>query len=101
MDTMVLEGLEGRAMSGHLGGTYRVSFSLGYFGEGGKVIPLEAFRFDKIIPAREEGRLSLYQNLVTTALNLVDGEEILFGASRMEDASDRALVLVISVRTLS
>ena len=101
LDTLVLEGLEGRAMSGHLGGAYRVSFSLGYVEEGGRVIPLEAFRFDRMIPAQEEGELPLYRNLVATALNLFDGEEILFGASRMEDESERALVLVISVRTLS
>ncbi|UCF80104.1 MAG: hypothetical protein JSV08_06165 [Acidobacteriota bacterium] len=101
VDTLVLEGLEGRALSGHLGGSYRVSFSLGYVEEGGKVIPLEVFRFDKVIPAQEEGQPPFYQNLVSTALNLFDGEEILFGASRMDDRNERALVLVISVQTLS
>jgi len=98
LDTLVIDALEGKSASAHLGEKYRISFSAGYLLESGQIIPLENFRLDKVIAQKEEGRPPAYQNLVTTALNLIRGEEILFGASRMEGDGDKALILVIAGR---
>jgi hypothetical protein len=95
LDTAVMEGLEGYPMSVAMAGSYRLDCRLGYFLESGKVIPMERFRLDRRNSAKPEGDSAAYQVILSTALNLLDGEEVMLGASRAEPGSDKALVLVL------
>lgn len=108
LDKAVLESLEGATAEIRLaGGRYKVRFDLDYLLENGRIIPVKSFRLDKVsdsrlikkgMPSKTQG--PRFQNLLSTALNLIDGEEIIFGASRADGESNKSLIMVLTVRVL-
>lgn len=98
LDTVVIEGLEGGDSDVRMAGNYRLTFSLGYLSRDEDIIKLEGFSFLKKVSS--EKFPDRFETLVNTSMNIYDGEEIICGASRMEQEGDKSLILVISVKTL-
>ncbi len=98
LDTAVVEGVEGKSSSVNLAGSYTVRYDLDFINDGTGVIKMENFNLSKL--AGSEKNSSRCNSLITTSMNILNGEEIICGASKMEAEGDKSLILVISVRTV-
>ncbi len=98
LDTAVLQGIEGGSSDTLLAGSYRIKYDLDFINDGTGIIKLENFNLSKQLQPTDTNRNC--SSLISTSMNIINGEEIICGASKMEEEDERSLILVISVKTL-
>ena len=92
LDEVVLQGLEGEAVSWNLGGSYRVDFHL-EAGGGGQVVRLRNLVLSRL--RRDEKGRETVRDIARTSINLRMKEPFVLGVGR-EEGGGAALFLVLS-----
>ena len=92
LDEVVLQGLEGEAVSWNLGGSYRVDFHL-EAGGGGQVVRLRNLVLSRL--RRDEKGRETVRDVARTSINLRMKEPFVLGIGR-EEGGGAALFLVLS-----
>jgi hypothetical protein len=96
LDNVVLQGLEGDALSWSLGGSYRIDFLLEARG-GGEVVRLRNLVLARV--RRDEKGRETVRDVARTSINLKMREPFVLGVGREEEGS-AALFLVLTASPL-
>jgi len=96
IDSAVLAGAEGDAVSYLLGGEYRLSFRIEPAGQG-TTLRLAAFSLARERPVPGPGGRHIVSPLFRTTLNVGLNQTLVLGASK-EEASKKALLLILLVQ---